>query len=169
MSRKPAEGYVLKTTAIVLLLAMAALAAGPHLLGEHDHGKISASDLVLNDGRPWSTDEALRTGMERIRDGAAPLAASGSTPPLAADQAAALSAAISQHVDFLIANCKLEPKADAALHVLLADLVDGAKALAADPGSRAAKDRVLGALDQYPRYFDHPGWKALPAAAAAQD
>lgn len=149
----------------ILALALAGVGAVAllHLYGpaEHGHGQHAASELVLNDGKRWATDAPLRQGLERIRDAAIPVVAASSARPLTKDEASALSSAIKDQVQFLVENCKLEPKADAALHVLLNDFLEGAGALATDPTSKPALERVVKALDLYPQYFDHQGWRPL--------
>jgi hypothetical protein len=45
--------------------------------------------------------------------------------------------------------------------VLLNDFLQGADALAAEPASKAGLERVVKALNLYPQYFDHQGWRPL--------
>lgn len=131
---------------------------GPPKHGQAQHGM---PELALNDGKRWATDAPLRQGLERIRDAVALIIAASTARPLTKDEAMALSSAIKDQVQFLVENCKLEPRADAALHVLLNDFLQGAHALAADPGSKAGLERVVKALNLYPQYFDHHGWRPL--------
>ena len=153
-----------------LMLALAGVGAIAllHLYGpaEHGHGQHGMSELALNDGKRWATDAPLRQGLERIRDGVAPIIAASTARPLTKDEATALSSAIKDQVQFLVENCKLEPRADAALHVLLNDFLQGADALAADPASKAGLERVVKALNLYPQYFDHQGWRPLAEGPA---
>ena len=77
---------------------------------------------------------------------------------------AKLAAGLEREVGGIVAACKLAPEADAMLHLVLADLGAGIEAMAGkskggDPRRGAAK--VLGALEDYGRYFDHPGWKPM--------
>ncbi|GMV00375.1 MAG: hypothetical protein KJZ98_09620 [Burkholderiaceae bacterium] len=64
-------------------------------------------------------------------------------------------------------NCKLDPKADEVLHVILAELIEGNEIL---QGRKAKQKRSTGVvkvvrtLEQYGQYFDHPGWKAPQAS-----
>ncbi|MEZ5474915.1 MAG: DUF3365 domain-containing protein [Steroidobacteraceae bacterium] len=146
---------LLVTTAIVVIAALpTAWAVQP----EHDHAANPA--LVLNDGQKWATDLPLRTGMERIR------------ALLAAPPSADLATGIRGQIDYLILNCKLEPQADAALHVLLADMLEAAADLQENAASPAARARISQSLAQYGQYFDHSGWNVAamhePAALAAR-
>lgn len=128
---------------------------------EHNHGQRRMSELVLNDGKRWTTDGPLRQGLERIRDAVAPIVAASTTRPLTEDEATALSGAIKDQVQYLVENCRLQPKADATLHVLLNEFLEGADALTADPASKAAVERIVRAIDLYLQYFDHQGWRPL--------
>lgn len=151
-------------SALVLALAGVGAVALLHLYGpaEHGHGQHGMPELVLNDGKRWATDAPLRQGLERIRDAVAPIVAPSATRPLTNAEATALSVAIKDQVQYLVENCKLEPKADAALHVLLNDFLQGADALAVDPASMPALKRIMRALHLYPQYFDHQGWRPVP-------
>jgi hypothetical protein len=145
-------------SALVLALAGVGAIALLQLYGpaKHGHGQHGMSELALNDGKRWATDAPLRQGLERIRDGVAPIVAASTARPLTKDEATALSGAIKDQVQFLVENCKLEPRADAALHVLLNDFLEGA-----DPASKAGLERVVKALNLYPHHFDHHGWRPL--------
>lgn len=144
-------------------LLTCSLAAAPGALGQHDHehGAHGTAGLALNDGARWNTDAPLRAGMQRIRD-AAVSALDAWPKPLPQAEAKALATAIRDQVSYLVTNCKLEPKADAVLHVLLADLLGGAEALERDPQSQDGLPRIGRALRLYPEYFDHPGWQPVP-------
>ena len=72
-------------------------------------------------------------------------------------QAKALLAAIQENVNYLIANCKLPPKADATLHVLIGDLLSGASLLMENPASADGIARITSALRRYPHEFSPTG------------
>ena len=133
---------------------------------DHEHGHDAHADhadvglLQLDEGKPWPTDAALVEGMQRIRDA---VAAAQSAAPLDAVAATALAQTVEDQVGFLIANCRLEPAADATLHVLIARLLGAANALRADPASPDGLPVMLDTLELYPRYFAHPGWVASVA------
>ena len=121
---------------------------------EHQQGDMHAI-LRLDQGQPWATDAPLVQGMERIRDAVNEAAA---LPALDADSAAALARSVRGQVDFLIANCRLEPDADATLHVFIAQLLGAAAALEKDPASAEGLPQLKETLREYPHYFAHPGW-----------
>jgi hypothetical protein len=123
----------------------------------HDHGH-GAAVLALNDGKRWETDQPLRTGMQRIRDASSGVIAA--ERPLTKEEAKALATALQDAVGYLMQNCRLEPRADATLHVLITDLLSGAGLLAENPSSPEGAALILRALQRYPEYFDHPGWES---------
>lgn len=128
----------------------------------HSHGHDAA--LMLDDGRRWTTDVPLRTGMQRIRTAVDQALAARATGRLTAVEAKALSATVQDSVNYLIANCKLPPKADATLHVLIAELLSGAGQLAENPAAPGGLERMGKALRDYSAYFEHPGWVAFDAS-----
>ncbi len=160
-SKKPWAGL------LILVLAGIAVGLWMHDRGDHaaghDHAHHDSSALSLDDGKRWATDAPLRLGMERIRNATTTVVARRTTNGVDAATAASLSNAINENVNYLIANCKLPPKADAALHVIITDLLTGAGALNAHPESPEGLDRIIAALRVYPEYFDHPQWQPLDA------
>jgi hypothetical protein len=133
-----------------------------HQSGDHQHGETSAA-LTLNDGRRWETDLPLRTGMQRIRDAADRAFAAHANRRLTPAEAKALSATVQENVNYLIANCKLPPKADATLHVLITELLSGAAQLAENPAAHEGLERMGQALRHYSEYFEHQGWVTFDA------
>lgn len=156
-----------------LMLAGILLVASFSSFAQHEHDDAEGGALLLDHGAKWATDAPLRRGMEQIRNlVAAPQAAvAAGVAPNPADSRQ-LAGEIRHQVDELIRNCKLEPAADAVLHVLIAGMLQGAAALAGESPSTDGLARIQHALDQYPEYFAHPGWEAggiaAPAALAAQ-
>lgn len=132
----------------------------------HSHGTPDVAALSLDNGKRWATDVHLRAGMQRIQDAARPVLAAHATRKVSPSDAKALSGLIQENVNYLIQNCKLEPKADAALHVLITDLLRGGSLLAADPSSDEGASLIAQALRQYPVFFDHPGWISAPGAGS---
>ena len=140
---------------------------------EHEHEDADAGVLVLDHGAKWATDAPLRSGMEQIRRLiAAPQAAVAAGAPLAPAELQLVAEGVRQQVDGLIRNCKLEPEADAVLHVLIASMLQGAAELEGTLPLATGLQLVRQAIDQYPQYFSHAGWEAggiaEPAALAAR-
>jgi hypothetical protein len=135
-----------------------ALAAAPQ--GHESHGA-SAIELRLNNGQKWQTDEALRTGMSRIRDAldaALPLIHAGR---YGAAEFSALADRVQEQVDYVVANCKLPEEADLQLHVALTRVLDGVNAMKEPNGQEQGAVAIVQALYAYGDHFDHPDWKPL--------
>ena len=148
-----------------LLLTISLLLSSQSLYAEtgesgHDHGHHGESDstLSLNEGEKWKTDAPLRQGMQKINHAFMSLAPAFHNDTLTKPEAVQLAKSINQQVDYLIANCKLEPKADTSLHVLISELLEGASVVSKQPLSMQGMPRIHKALMQYPDYFDHSGW-----------
>ena len=152
----------------ILIAAAALLAAlaAPPAAAQHSHDAATGSvaQLKLDNGKRWATDAPLRRGMGEIRRlvAAAPAAVhSGKAQP--ADYRK-VAAGVEKETARIVAECKLEPRADAQLHLVVADLLAGAEAMKAAPDGKAGRAgllRVAAALNAYGRHFDHPGWKPL--------
>ncbi len=154
----------IRTLFAVGAFALSAAALAPMALAadEHSHGHDAApARLQLNQGKKWATDEPLRKGMASIREAVhgapAPLHKATAKPEAYAE----LGGRIEADVGRIVKDCKLPPAADAQLHIVIADLIAGADAM---KGAKAAKAgqagliKVDGALRNYGKYFDHPGW-----------
>ena len=153
-------------TVAVAAVAMAAALSAPALAqtATHDHGAAAPHKLTLNQGRKWTTDEPLRAGMGRIRGLVEPQLGAAHAGKLTSAQYRELATQVETEVGGIVANCKLEPKADAMLHLVIADIGAGTDAMA----GKDAKTRpelglvkVAQAVNQYGNHFDHPGFKPI--------
>jgi hypothetical protein len=102
--------------------------------------------------------------MDRIRKLVEPQLALAHAGKLGAGQYQALARQIESEVGGIVANCKLEPKADAMLHLVIADIGAGTDAMAGkDAKTRPALGlvKVAEGLNQYAGHFDHPGFKPI--------
>ena len=64
----------------------------------------------------------------------------------------------------MVANCKLGTQADEQLHIIIADLLAGAEQMAGKVKQAKRMDgavKVIGALDNYGKYFDDPGFQPI--------
>lgn len=150
-------------TSLAAALFALGLTFGPGVaIAQHAHGHGAAViELKLNNGEKWETDEALRTGMSRIRADLAsslPLIHDGRYS--AADYAS-LADTIQGHVEYVTVNCKLAEEADAQLHVAIAQVLEGVDAMKAGRNQEKGAIAMVEALNAYGAHFDHPGWKAL--------
>ena len=153
----------LATIGLSFGLAATGLAATEPAPHQHDHGAAPA-ELTLNAGTKWATDAPLRSGMEHIRNALAAALPDIHRNTLADTQYAALANTVSSEVSGIVANCKLQPQADAQLHLIIADMLQGVEAM---QGKHAQSTRqhgamqVVGALEKYADFFDHPHWKPI--------
>ena len=151
-------------TAAALLLV--AWSVGPALAqtAAHSHDAAAPHKLSLNQGRKWGTDEPLRAGMGRIRNLVEPQLGAAHAGKLTPSQYRELATQVETEVGGIVANCKLEPKADAMLHLVIADIGAGTDTMAGkDAKARPALGlvKVAQAVNQYGSHFDHPGFKPI--------
>lgn len=146
--------------AVALALPLSTLAAEA---AHHDHGA-TPTKIELNAGKKWASDESLRTAMGTMQQhisSALPAAHGGK---LSAAQYQALGTDLTAQVAYIVQNCKLEPKADAQLHVLIAQLGEGIEAIEGKAGNDHRAEgvvKVAQTLNSYGKHFQHPGWKGV--------
>lgn len=152
--------------ALALMLALASSFALSFVVGTawaaegHHHHAPAAAGAQAPAGK-WATDLPLRSGMARIRR-----AALQTLPgPVGDAQASALSREIREATAFMIEHCTLPPQADAALHGVLTELLQGAEALPRAAERERAGERILAALARYPELFDDPQWSGPEVSA----
>lgn len=148
--------------AAVIALAFSApvFAAGGH---SHD-GHAGEAKLSLNQGKKWQTDEALRKGMENIRNALAADINGIKQNKLKPEQYEGLAKKVNTEIAYVVQNCKLDKEADEQLHIVLAEIMAGAELMEGKEKGverRAGAERVHKALNAYSQHFDHPGWKRL--------
>lgn len=154
-----------KFAATLSTAALLSVGAQSGLAQNHDHSHESAgpAQLTLNNGQKWVTDKNLRLGMSRIRDALAAELPAIHAGKATVNQYRSLAQKIDKQTAFMVQNCKLEPKADAILHLLLADIIAGADAMRKIDVSEAGRgaEKVEHALENYATYFAHPGWHGM--------
>lgn len=149
-----------------LLMGSALAAEHEHHREDQDHG----SGLVLDHGKKWATDKTLRTGMSGIRSALAVDLKAVQSGKARAKTYDALSSQIDKQLVFIEQNCRLNPQADAVLHLILAETMEGVESMRSkqtDTEKREGFFKVLDALDDYNRYFNHPGWQPIARPALA--
>jgi len=161
--------FPLAISAAMLLLG-AASSVGAQPAHEHEHAGGASAPLVakleLRAGKPWPTDASLRSGMAAIRaafDADHPAIHAGRESDA---QYEALAGRIEREVNSIVANCKLPPDADAQLHYVVGDLLQGVALMKGSDPEKSRHDgaaRVHGALRAYGKYFDDPGWPKAEA------
>ena len=150
---------LIAATGLALGLAGTGMAASD----AHKHGAETVK-LSLDNGKKWATDAPLRKGMGNIytqMQAALPEIHEDKLPVAKYNE---LAKKVGAEVGAIVAECKLEPKADAQLHLVIADMMAGLEAMegkAAKVKRRAGAVKLLVALDQYGTHFDHPNWKPI--------
>ena len=151
-------------SAAALIAAVAIGASTPALAADsHQHAAGEPTTLTLDHGKKWATDAPLRKSMLEIRAALAAKQEGIHKGTLTPADYKGLGTAIEAQVATIVAECKLEPAADANLHVIVAELIAGADAMQGKSTTRPAKGAVqaVQSVNRYGEYFDHPGWKAL--------
>lgn len=157
----------MKTNTIAAAIASVAFAmcAAPVLAqssghaGHEAHAAHATPPVVATTpAQRWATDAPLRAGMRSIRQAVQSLD-HYEHGHMDATQAHNTAQQIDTAVNQMIAQCKLKPDADAALHGLLVKFIVGAKAVresqeAPMPQITAMRE----ALVQYPKLFNDPDW-----------
>lgn len=125
----------------------------------HEHHEDASMLSTPAEGERWATDGPLRQGMNGIRNAVQERAHAFHQGRLTDEEAKSLANEIDTHVGYMIENCELEPEADATLHALLAEVLEGKRNLTANKDE--GLPRIVKALAKYPRYFNHPDWEPL--------
>ena len=151
--------------ALSLLLAATLSTPLASLAAEsHDHGAAASHHIELNAGKKWATDAPLRKAMKEIKvsvDRTLPAAHAGKAKAADFD---AFGQAVTAQIGYIVENCKLDPKADAQLHTIVADMSEGMEIAQGKQGDKKRASgvvKVAQAVNAYGKYFDHAGWKAI--------
>ena len=131
---------------------------------DHSHHGEVPKKVELNAGKKWVTDAPLRQAMSAIRSSVTSTmeAVHGGKATDASFDKMAIE--VAAQVSYIVQNCKLDPKADAQLHVVIGDIMS---ALETVEGKQPGKERasgvvgLAGALNTYGKHFSHSGWRAI--------
>jgi hypothetical protein len=150
----------LVSLAVALGLAVsvsgAALAAGGH----ERHGA-PETELSLNAGQKWQTDDALRLGMSGMRAQLATALEQIDAGSFTRSDYATLADDLQAQIDYIVTNCKLPEEADAQLHIVLGDVLEGVDAMRSGQNPSEGASRVARALEAYALHFEHPEWASI--------
>lgn len=139
-----------------LVICLALVFSHGAIFAQHSHETHGAHAAAPSkQGEKWTPDKPLKNGMEKIKGAIEPLK---STSPRG--EYVKASKVIDKQISTIFENCKLDPKADAALHVPLSKIIAASKDLknsSADTRYRAAQS-ISHALSEYAELFDHPGF-----------
>lgn len=149
--------------------SVAALALGLALSGpafaaaERAHGGHGAAaiELTLNNGQKWPTDQALRQGMGEMRSLLAASHVRIDAGQFTSADFVSLADRLHKQVDYVTANCKLPEEADAQLHIVLAEVLEGIHVMKTGADQLQGVLSVVAALEAYGQHFEHPNWAVI--------
>ncbi len=124
---------------------------------DHAAHAAHAATPAATPAQRWATDAPLREGMRDIRD-ATELLNHYEMGHLDDTQRDNAVEQIDAAIKSMIANCKLKPDADAALHGLLATFMAGANAAKEGHFSKKELTPMQEALARYPQLFNDAEW-----------
>lgn len=139
----------------IILAAGLAGATPAFATHQHEHAVASATPTQQAATQRFASDATLQREMQGIRASVEALGhyEHGHMGP---EQAVILASAIEGHVRTIVANCKLPPEADAALHGIIGPLVQGAGALKQKPEDLSPISPMRSALERYDSQFADP-------------
>lgn len=160
----PTRRYL--TAALVVAAAIGADFATAAPAAGHSHGDEAAphARLALDHGRKWATDAPLRDGMNRIRALVEPQLAAAHAGSLTPARYTALAGKIEAEIGGIVADCKLEPRADAVLHAVIGAIGAGTETMAGKTAAQRPAQglvQVAKAVNDYAGHFDHPGFTPI--------
>jgi hypothetical protein len=157
----------MKSSLITAMTLLTLAATGPSFAANeaHDHGHATTPvTLQLNAGKKWETDAPLRKAMGEIRQSMVSSLHAIHENKLSAKGYGALAKKVEHAVGDMVANCKLGTQADEQLHLIIVDLLAGAEHMSGKVNQAKRMDgavKVIGALDNYGKYFDDPGFQPI--------
>lgn len=130
---------------------------------EHQHHSSEHSKLSLNHGKKWNSDAALRLSMNTLYAAFQKKITGQQHQALSKADFKQLGEITQAEIANIVANCKLTPEADAVLHQIIAEMMQGADVMTGKAKGQPAKatHKVINALNKYGRLFDHPNWMML--------
>lgn len=146
------------TGMVLSLLGATAIAATAN--NDHDHGD-GVAELRLDGGSKWAIDAPLSRAMTNIRNAVDKEYDAIHSNQLAEEKYAALAKKVTNEVNYMVENCKLEPEADAQLHLIIADLMEGSTAMESKTNAQHGAVKVIGAIENYVTYFDDPDFTPI--------
>jgi hypothetical protein len=152
---------------ILLAALLSAPQASMAAAAPHDHHAAAPQTMTLNAGKKWATDLPLQQGMNAIRSAASAILLQAHAGMASTADYDRFAGEVTTQVDYIVQHCKLEPRADAQLHIVIGAIMAGvamAEGKQVDASRSAGVVRVAQALNTYGTYFNHPHWKRLALA-----
>ena len=151
--------FIVFLFAQVIIGSLLPLAWSPVLAAEHTHHhEESALTLTLNQGKKWSIDESLHTGMAGIKKLMSASIGEIHHHKFTTEKYRHLAAELQGQLDFIFKNCKLPAAADAQLHILLSGMIQGVEQMKGQQQQRQGAIKIMQGLKLYPEYFNDNKW-----------
>lgn len=129
---------------------------------EHEHdAQTHKLELALNHGKRWTIDESLHIGMTSLKREIEINLEAIHNNQFSTTQYQELARSLNDHLNFLFKNCKLEPQADAQLHILLAKIMGGVEQIKSNDNQKQGVVLIIQSLQEYPVYFEDSNWQPL--------
>lgn len=144
---------------LLFVAAMSQVWAEPH-----DHHDLSTASLELNQGQKWAIDEALREGMNAIHGDINSAIERIHANQMSGADYSQLADNMNTPFAHIVANCKLPAEADAQLHIVLANMMQGVDTIQGKTGDQQPEQGVVGiaqTLNSYGNFFQHDGWQSF--------
>ena len=145
----------------LLLTGLLATAYSFSVTAAEHHHEENNSQLVLNQGEKWVIDESLHIGMSGIKKEIIKNLDEIHHERFTKQQYADLVVTLDKYLAFLFENCKLPPLADAQLHILLANVMQGVDKMKNSENKKQGAILIIQSLKTYPVYFNDPNWQGL--------
>lgn len=145
----------------LLLTGLLAIAYSFSVTASEHHHEQNNSQLVLNQGEKWEIDDSLHVGMSGIKQEIIKNLDEIHHERFTKQQYADLVVTLDKLLAFLFENCKLPPLADAQLHILLANVMQGVDKMKNSENKKQGAILIIQSLKTYPVYFNDPNWQGL--------
>lgn len=126
----------------------------------HNHDTLSI-ELSLNNGAKWQIDNSLHIGMSGIKKEMMANLDAIHYDKFSQKQYIATARKIDSQLSYLFKNCKLPSQADAQLHILLANIMQGSELMKSSETPKQGAIKIIQSLNDYPQYFNDPAWQSL--------
>lgn len=144
---------VLLLSLIISNPLVAAEGMGSH---EHKHGhnlSAAGSRANLNNGKKWKSDATLKKNMIAMHKEFDSLHSKFESNKATENDFKSMQATTQKSLDDIFKNCKLEPKADATLHEVLAQLMAAKEKLEKESSQAEGLKQMQNGFEMFHQYF----------------
>ena len=130
-----------------------------HSHGHSHHSSSDSDSMTMDQGKKWATDKPLRSNMRAIRSVIKTNKDKIHNKKMTDAEYKKLATSIQKSVDGIFKECKLPKKADAQLHVILANILKGKNLIETSKSDKMSGVIVIHkSLAMYGKFFDDPKW-----------